>query len=69
MLNANMLQMISQFKANPMAMLSRKYNIPQNISNPQDVIQHLLNTGQISQQQVNSAMQMKNNPNIRNLFR
>lgn len=69
MLNANLLQMISRFKSNPMAMLSQRYNIPQNIKNPQDVVQHLLNTGQVSQQQVNSAMQMKNNPNIKNLFR
>ena len=69
MLNANLLQMISQFKSNPMAMLSRRYNIPQNMNNPQDVVQHLLNTGQVSHQQVNSAMQMKNNPAIKNLFR
>lgn len=69
MLNVNMLQMISQFKSNPMAMLSQRYNIPQNINNPQDIVQHLLNTGQVSQSQVNSAMQMKNNPNIQNLFR
>lgn len=69
MLNANLLQMISQFKSNPMQMLASKYNIPQGINNPQDIIQHLLNTGQITQQQVNGAMQMRNNPDIKNLFR
>lgn len=69
MLNANLLQMISQFKSNPMQVLASRYNIPQGINNPQDIIQHLLNTGQITQQQVNGAMQMRNNPNIQNLFR
>lgn len=69
MLNANLLQMISQFKSNPMQMLASKYNIPQGINNPQDIIQHLLNTGQITQQQVNGAMQMRNNPAIQNLFK
>lgn len=69
MLNANLLQMVSQFRQNPMQMLSQRYNIPQGINSPQDIIQHLLNTGQISQQQVNSAMQMKNNPAIQGLFR
>jgi len=69
MLNANLLQMISQFKSNPMQMLASKYNIPQGINSPQDIVQHLLNTGQISQSQVNSAMQLKNNPEIQKLFR
>lgn len=69
MVNANFLQMVSQFRQNPMQMLAQRYNIPQGINSPQDIIQHLLNTGQISQQQVNSAMQMKNNPAIQGLFR
>ncbi len=69
LVNANMLQMISQFKQNPMQILSSRYNIPQNINQPQDIVQHLLNTGQVSQQQVNTAMQMRNNPQIQNLFR
>ena len=69
MVNANMLQMIAQFKQNPMQIVSSRYNIPQNINQPQDIVQHLLNTGQVSQQQVNTAMQMRNNPQIQNLFR
>lgn len=69
MLNANLLQMISQFKSNPMQMLASRYNIPQSMNNPQDIVQHLLNTGQITQQQVDGAMRMRNNPNIQNLFR
>lgn len=61
-------QMYSQFRQNPMGMLTRRYNIPQNLNNPQDIIQHLLNSGQISQDQVNSAMQMRNNL-PQNMFR
>lgn len=51
--------MYQQFKQNPMGMLSRKYNIPQNLNDPNEIIQHLLNTGQVSQSQVNNAMQMR----------
>lgn len=69
MLNANLLNLISQFRANPMQMIMQRYNLPQGLNNPQDIVQHLLNTGQVTQQQVNSAMQMKNNPAIQNLFR
>lgn len=59
---------LSQFMANPMQMLLKKYNIPQGMNNPQEVIQYLLNTNQVSQAQVNQAMQMRNNPMF-NLFR
>lgn len=68
MLNTNLLNMAAQFKANPMQMLSRRYNLPQNVNNPQDIVQYLLNTGQVSQSQVNSAMQMRNNPSLRNIL-
>ena len=64
-----MMQMLAQFKNNPMGMLAQRFNIPQNIQNPQDIIQHLLNSGQVSQSQVNQAMQMRNNPQIRGLFK
>lgn len=53
---------VNQFKINPLRLLTRKFNIPQNMNNPQEIIQHLLNTNQISQAQVNQAMQMRNNP-------
>ena len=69
MLNANLLQMISQFKSNPMAMLTKRFNIPQDMNDPNAIIQHLLNSGQVTQAQVNRVMQMANNPQIRNLMR
>lgn len=58
----DMMQMYNQLKQNPMQLLSRRFNIPQNMdmSDPNNIIQHLLNTGQVSQQQVNNVMQMKN---------
>jgi hypothetical protein len=50
-------------------MLSKRFNIPENINNPNDIIQHLLNTNQVTQAQVNRAMQIGNDPNIRNMLR
>lgn len=56
----NIMGMLQQFKANPMQMLlQRRLNVPQNVSNdPQAILNHLLQTGQITQQQINSAYQM-----------
>lgn len=56
----NLMSMLQQFKANPMQMLmQRRMNVPQNIVNdPNAILNHLLQTGQISQQQVNQAYQM-----------
>lgn len=52
------MQMLPQLKNNPMSMLSQ-FGVPQNISNnPQAVIQNLMNSGKISQEQYNQAMQM-----------
>lgn len=64
----NLMQMYQQFKQNPMAMLSQRFSIPQNMSDPNEIIQHLLNTGQVSQDRVNQVMQMRNNPMIQQMF-
>lgn len=68
-MNNNMLSIISQFRQNPMSVLMKRFNIPQNIQSPQDMVQHLLDSGQISQAQLNNAMQMRNNPQIKNLMK
>lgn len=60
--------MAQQFRQNPVQLLSQKYSIPQNVNSPQDILQHLLNTGQVTQNQVNSAMQMRNNPMVQQLM-
>ena len=56
----SMTSMLQNLKQNPMQFLmQKKFNIPQNISNdPNAIIQHLMNTGQVSQQQYNKAIQM-----------
>lgn len=65
----NLLQLMGMLTQDPTKMLSQYgLNVPQNIKSPQDIIQHLLNTGQIDQGAVNSAMQMRNNPMFKNLF-
>lgn len=65
----NFLTTLNQFKQNPVAMLSRKYNIPQNMNDPNQILQHLLNSGQVTQEQVNRVMQMKNDPQIQQLIK
>ena len=67
--NNNLANMLMQFKQNPIGMLSQKFNITQNMNDPNQILQYLLNTNQVSQQQVNNVMQMKNNPEIQNLLR
>lgn len=65
-----LMSMYQQLRTNPMQLLAKRFNLPQgmNMNNPNDIIQHLLNTGQISQQQVNSVMGMRNNPMIQQLM-
>ena len=55
----NMLQMLQMLQQNPLQILqSRGFNVPQNLNDPNAIIQHLMNTGQISQQQYQSARMM-----------
>lgn len=60
----NLLQMVAQFRQNPMSLITSRYNIPNNLNDPQAIIQHLLDSKQITQEQVNQAMSMKNDPSI-----
>lgn len=63
------LQMITNLQQNPMQILRQAgLNIPNGVNSPQDIIQHLLNSGQITQEQVNQAQQMQRNPMFANLF-
>lgn len=56
----NLAQMLNQVKSNPMQFLMQnKLNVPQNIANdPNAIIQHLMNSGKISQEQYNNAVNM-----------
>ena len=65
----DIMNLYQQFRANPMQMLSQRFNIPQNINNPNDIVQHLLNTGQITQSQLNNVMNMRSNPMVQQLMK
>lgn len=55
----NPMAMLAQLKTNPLGALRQAgFNVPKNMSNPQAIIQHLMNSGQVSQQQLNQAQQM-----------
>lgn len=62
------MQAVQQLKANPSAILGPKFNLPQNLNDPNTIIQHLLNTGQIKQEQVNQLMSLKNSPLFKGMF-
>lgn len=67
--NANdIMNLLQQIQQNPYQVLSQRFNLPQNLNNPNDIIQHLLNSGQITQTQVNNATQMMSNPMVKRLF-
>ena len=61
-MNNTMMQMLQSLKSNPMQfILQNRFNVPANIlNNPEAMLNHLLSTGQISQQRVNMAYQMMN---------
>ena len=65
----NISEMYQNFKRNPIEFLAKsKLNIPQNVgNNPQDIIQYLMNSGQVSQQQIIQAQNML--PQIQKMFR
>ena len=55
----NMLGILSQLKQKPMTVLQKAgLNIPTNLSNPTEILNHLVRSGQINQAQLNQAQQM-----------
>lgn len=48
-------------------MLMQRFNVPNNINmnDPRGIVQYLLNNGMVSQDQVNRAMQMKDDPSVK----
>jgi len=52
-------QMVNQIKTNPVQFLmQRKFNIPADLKDPNAILNHLLQTGQVNQDAVNRAYQM-----------
>lgn len=55
----NPMQMLQQLRQNPAQMLRQAgLNVPDNLNDPNQIIQHLMNSGQISQQRYEQARQM-----------
>ena len=65
------MNLVQQLKQNPMQIVSQRFNVPQNVNpnDPNNIIQYLLNTGQVTQDQVNRAMSLQNNPMLRQFMR
>lgn len=55
----NPMQMLQQLQRNPVQMLRQAgLNVPDNLNDPNAIIQHLMNSGQVSQDAYNKARQM-----------
>lgn len=55
----SMMQMLQQLRANPAQVLQQAgLNIPQGMNDPNAIIQHLLQSGQVPQEAYNKALQM-----------
>lgn len=66
----SMVNVYQQYRNNPMEAVRSMYDVPDDIdeSNPDAIIQHLYNTQQISQQQLNRINSLRNNPLISKLL-
>lgn len=67
----NVMNMFNKLTKNPaQTLIESGLNVPTEIANnPQQIVQYLLNSGQVNQQQVNQAMQMKDSPMFRGLMK
>ena len=54
----NLAQMLQAIKANPMQILGNRFRLPATAKDPAAILQYLMQTGQVSQAQINSAYQM-----------
>ena len=62
----NPMQMLQQLRQNPAAFLQRMgINIPANLNDPNQIIQHLMNSGQVSQQRYEEARKIAEQFKIR----
>ena len=56
---ANPMQVLTQLKQNPADFISKAgFNVPQGMNNPQQIINHLMQSGQVSQSKYNQVLQM-----------
>ena len=55
----NPMQMMMQLRSNPAAVLKQRgLNVPDGMSDPQQIVQHLISSGQVSNNALQAAMQM-----------
>lgn len=55
----NPMQMLGQLRSNPAAVLQQAgLNIPAGVTNPQQIVQHLIQSGQVGQGRLMQAQQM-----------
>lgn len=58
-LSGNIMNMLPQIKQNPMNVLQQAgLNIPTNMTNPNEILNHLIQSGQVNQQQLDYAQKM-----------
>lgn len=55
----NPMQILQQIQNNPAAMLAQRgLTVPEGMRDPQQIVQHLVNSGQVSNSRLQMAMQM-----------
>ena len=55
----NPMQMMMQLRSNPAAVLKQRgLNVPDGMTDPQQIVQHLISSGQVSNNALQTAMQM-----------
>ena len=58
-LNMNPMQMMNQLRSNPSAVLKQRgLNVPMGMNNPQQIVQHLIQSGQVPNARLQQIMQM-----------
>lgn len=62
---SNAINMMNQFKSNPSKFLSQRYKVPSELTDPEKIIRHLLDTNQVTQAQIDA---IKGNPMVKQLF-
>ena len=62
----DLMNLYQQMRSDP----RKFFNLPQGVdtNSPEGIVQYLLNTGKISQAQVNNAMNMRNSPIVQRLM-
>ena len=53
----NVMQLLQQLRQNPAQVLGQRFNLPANVGDPNALLRHLVQSGQVSQDQVNAAYQ------------